>query len=122
MSEDYPGFKAAMCYFPVFGFLYSFLVFIKGDEPKPVKFHAAQCLLIGTGFMVSMVALMFVVIIANALAGIAILEALGLIAFVLGYNAVLWAGFLMCFILMAKAYGGLFMAPLVGQAAEEFSG
>lgn len=121
MAEDGHGVRSALCYFPIFGFLYSFFLFLQKDVPRNVRFHAVQCLLIGTGFIVSMVTLMLVVIIATAFKGGSFLQMMGLIAFVIGYNSMMWAGFLLTFILMALAYTrGVFKVPVLGEAAEAF--
>jgi uncharacterized membrane protein len=121
MVERYPKFKSAMCYAPIFGFIYSFFIFLQAEEPKSMKFHAVQSLLIGMGFLISMFTLILIVLFAAALGGGSFIRIIVFIAYFIGYNSMLWGGFLLTFILMIKAFHGIFKVPIVGIPAYNYA-
>ncbi len=121
MVDGYPKIKAAMCYAPIFGFLYSFFIFLQAEEHKPMKFHAVQSLLIGMGFLISMFTLILIVLFAAAVGSGNFVSYIGIIAYFIGYNSMLWGGFLLTFILMIKGYLGIFKVPIVGDTAYNFA-
>lgn len=112
--------KSAACYFPIIGFLYSFYIVLKGGENKLVKFHAAQCLLIGVWFIWVELVLMLWIVVVSGFKGIYFMEFSGINAFVLVSKAIILFGLLLCFILMVKAYIGKFKLPLIGEIADGF--
>jgi uncharacterized membrane protein len=107
--------KSAACYFPILGFLYSFYIVLKGDDNKLVKFHAAQCSLIGAWFIWIALALMLWIVVGSGFVGI-YME----FPSVLVYKAIILFGLLLCFNLMVKAYVGKFKLPLIGKFAERY--
>ncbi len=122
MTEQNQRIRAAICYFPVFGFLYSFLTFLKKGQSKVVKFHAAQSLLIGTGFLLAMLTVMFLALFAPGIGLSSFFATISLVAFTLASNYVVTAGFILTLILMAIGYTGrIIKVPMIGDAAEELS-
>jgi uncharacterized membrane protein len=65
---------------------------------------------------------MFIIILVTALGGGSFLGNFALLAYFIGYNSMMWAGFVLTFILMAKAYLGVFKVPGIGSFAEDFAG